>query len=106
MLAKGATILLAEMSCKQSYTTENKCLLFSPTLSRRSLRDLRPPLRRYLRRPRSAAFLAERLGGRVFAVIRRRIVNLAGRDLGDHDGAGVYVGGAALAFRSAGHSSF
>jgi hypothetical protein len=39
-----------------------------------------------------AALFAERLRCRV-----GRIINLAGRDLGDHDGAGVHVGGALLA---------
>ncbi len=43
-------------------------------------------------------------GGGVVAVIRGQVVNLASRDLADHDGGTDYVGEALLAFRTSGHS--
>ena len=55
-------------------------------------------------RPRFATHTAQRDRCRVLTVISSRVLNLASRNLGDHDGAGVYVGGAALAFWSSGHS--
>lgn len=41
---------------------------------------------------------AEKEWGRCYPVI-----DLAGRDIGDHDGAGVHAGGAALAFGTLRH---
>jgi hypothetical protein len=58
------------------------------------------------RRPGLSALPAERYGGRVLPLILRGwhlILDLAGRDLGDHDGAGVYVGGASFALGASGH---
>jgi len=44
-----------------------------------------------------------RPSGGVLAVIRGKVVNLAGRNLADHDGGPDHVGGALFAFRSSGH---
>ena len=46
----------------------------------------------------------ERHGGGTLAAIRHLVLDLAGRDPRDHDGAPVGVGGALFAFRSARHS--
>src|SRR5439155_26928559 len=52
---------------------------------------------------RLSAHAAQRHGGGVLAVVRGKVVNLAGRDLADHDGGPDHVGGALFAFRSSGH---
>jgi len=61
-----------------------------------------PLLGRHPRSPRLAAHAPQRHGGGVLAVIRGQVVNLAGRDLGDHDGVADVVGWPLLAFRASG----
>jgi hypothetical protein len=55
-------------------------------------------------RPRLTAHTPQRHGGGVLAVIRHLVLDLAGGDSRDHDGALVGVGGALFAFRSSWHS--
>src|ERR1017187_1167715 len=67
------------------------------------LGNLRPM---FLSKARSASLSAhapKRHGGGVLAVIRGHVFDLAHRDLGDHDGAGVHVGGALFALWASGH---
>lgn len=78
------------------------CLLLPPRRS--SLPgNLRPLLLSKARSPGFAAHTPQRHGGCVLAIIRHLVLDLAGRDLGDQDRAGVYVRGTALAFGSLRH---
>ena len=53
--------------------------------------------------PRLPAHAPQRHSGGVFAVLGDNVVEFAGRDLADHDGALVHVGGALFAFRASWH---
>src|SRR5260370_41854426 len=78
--------------------------LVAPPLRGRLLGDPRPLLGRHPLRPRLPAHAPQRHGGGVLALIRGQVVNLASRDLADHDGGSDYVSGSFLALRSSGHA--
>jgi hypothetical protein len=78
-------------------------LTFSPTTSSALPRDLSPPFRCHLRRPRLAPTAPEFGGGALSAV--HVLGFLAGRDPHDLDGSADHVSGALLASGSAWHQS-
>jgi hypothetical protein len=73
-------------------------VLFGPSLGSSLLRDLFSLLGRHASRARLPTHAPQRHGGSVLAVIRHLVLDLAGGDPGDHDGALVGIGRAALAF--------
>lgn len=77
-----------------------------PTHSRGFLCDLRPAIIAHFFGSCFAPLMAERLGGRVFAIIRLCVLDLPRRDLPDHNGGSDHVGGTAFAFRASGHRCF
>src|ERR1700682_3153184 len=79
------------------------CLRFFPSASRRLLSDLGPLLGRHPGRPRFPAHAPQRDRSGVLPVLGGDVLNLAGRDLADHDGSADDVGGALLAFRASWH---
>lgn len=77
--------------------------LTRPTRFRGLPCDFRPPPLADACCSRLSTHAPERYRGGVLAVVRDHVLDLPRRDLGDHDGAGVHVGGAFLAFWSSGH---
>src|SRR5947207_14128305 len=67
------------------------------------LRNLFPLPGRHPRRPSLPAHAPQRHSGGILAVIRGNVLNLAGRDLGDHDGSADGIGGALLTLGASWH---
>src|SRR5947207_5548035 len=74
-----------------------------PTARGGFLSNLFPLLGRHASRPRLTAHAAQGHGGGILAVVGGHILDLARRNLGDYDGAGVHVSGALFALGTPSH---